>query len=652
MVMAAAEGEGPLARSQSQTCARASANDHEPTGETGGKIAMTLLDTPRESDAAKTTAFRAPNSDKQPALPRLPLPTLEDTSRRFLAWCEPLLDAGELEETKAALERFVSEGGPGERLQEALVAYDRQAGVRSWLDLFWQTRYLGRRDRIALNANVFLLFPDLRMSQTQRAASLIANAITFKQTVDEGRLPVERLRGRPLCMLQYKYLFATTRIPGLVQDTVRAPYTPAQPGPSLARHILVFHRGRIVRMDVIAPGGVPYHVAAIERCLDAIKASIEAAAAADESVSYLTTMARAEWATARAELIAAHPDNAAALEVIETALFNICLDDVAPGDQLAVCNNLLYGSSANRWYDKAVSLVVTANGAAGINAEHAMIDGMALIGFAEALHASNDAPATATKSIPAFAPVAFELTDDLREKTRTAARSFRDYGDTTASMLYAFDTFGANQVKEWGLSPDAFVQLALQLAHVRTKGFVGATYESIATRQFDHGRTEAMRVVTPEILLFVATMQDEAASSADKVERMRAAADTHVRRAKACAEGQAPEQHLWELMLIQKRRADVPEVTEELTLFSSPGWLKMRHDYLSTSSLMSDVVTYFGFGSTSKDCIGVGYAVRSDGFYAYLCTGKSGAMYLQDFATHLRGAMRDMADLLQSHMQA
>jgi len=615
---------------------------------------MTATLSVRAPDTAKKAEICVQPLDDQSSLPRLPLPTLEETSRRFIEWCEPLLDASELHDTKTALERLVREGGPGERLQDALVAYDREPGVRSWLDLFWQTRYLGRRDRIALNANVFLMFPDRRMTQTQRAASLIASALNFKRSVDEGRLPVERWRGRPLCMAQYKYVFSTTRIPGLTQDAVRAPYTPTHPGPSLARHILVFHKGHVVRMEVIGPSGAPYHIDDIERGLDAIKGSLDAPAGMDDSVGHLTTMARAEWATARAELIAAHRDNATALETIETALFNICLDEVAPEDHLAVCNNLLYGSSANRWYDKAISLIVTANGAAGVNAEHSMLDGMALIGFVEELLAENAAASAhstiTSKGIPAFAPIQFNLTEDLRRKTREAAQSFKAYGDTTASMLYVFDAFGANRVKELGLSPDAFVQLALQLAHVRTKGFVGATYESIATRQFDHGRTEAMRVITPEILQFVAAMQDEAASQADKVGKLRAAADKHVRRAKECQEGQAPEQHLWELLLIQKRRGKALDVTEELTVFTSPGWLKMRYDYLSTSSLMSDVVTFFGFGSTSVDCIGVGYAVRSDGFYAYLCTGKSGAIYLAKFAANLRDAMLELGDLLRSEM--
>jgi carnitine O-acetyltransferase len=144
-------------------------------------------------------------------------------------------------------------------------------------------------------------------------------------------------------------------------------------------------------------------------------------------------------------------------------------------------------------------------------------------------------------------------------------------------------------------------------------------------------------------------MQDEAVSPADKVRSLRAAAEKHVRRAKECQEGQAPEQHLWELMLIQQRRGKA-DVSGELAVFTSPGWLKMRHDYLSTSSLMSDVVTFFGFGSTSIDCIGVGYAVRSDGFYAYLCTGKAGAIYLARFAANLRDAMLELEELLQSEM--
>jgi carnitine O-acetyltransferase len=589
----------------------------------------------------------------QDTLPRVPLPSLEDTSRRFLEWCDPIVVADELQATKAALAAFTRKGGPAERLHAALVEYDQRPDAHSWLDLFWTTRYLGRRDRIALNANFFALFPDPGTTQTERAAGLVAGALYFKRLVDEERLPVARLRGSPLCMLQYKYLFSATRIPGSVQDTVRAPYSQRNPGPSRARHILVFHKGHMVGMDVIGSEGRPHTLQEIQRGLDAIIAGIETPAPTEESVGHLTTLARAEWAAARAELLQAHPDNTAALDTVETALFNVCLDEAAPADHLMACNNLLYGSSANRWYDKAISLIVAANGVAGINGEHCLLDGMSILSFCDALHTQGAATVSAqscalSQGMPFTAPVRFVLPSALRTKTRMAAQSYKEYGEATESLLFTFDDFGASRVKEWRLSPDAFAQLAFQLAHVRTKGFVGATYESIATRQFKHGRTEAMRVVTPEIITFTAAMQSRTASTTDKLAAMRAAADRHVARARECQEGKAPEQHLWELQLIQKRRGAELGVTEELAFFKSPGWLKLRHDYLSTSSVQSNVIRQYGFGSTSPDCIGVGYAVRSDSFCAYLSTPKPVVQHMLRFAENLLQAMREMGTLLQT----
>src|SRR5512139_3740259 len=85
-------------------------------------------------------------------LPRVPLPDLQDTCDRFLEWCAPVLTDAELAETRAAVAEFRRADGAGPRLHAALAEYDAGEGVHSWLDTFWPARYLGRRDRIALNA--------------------------------------------------------------------------------------------------------------------------------------------------------------------------------------------------------------------------------------------------------------------------------------------------------------------------------------------------------------------------------------------------------------------------------------------------------------------------------------------------------------------
>lgn len=588
-------------------------------------------------------------------LPRVPLPTPEASCECFLAWCAPLLTADELAATEAEVTAFLRPGGPGRTLHAALEEYDATEGVHSWLDTFWPYRYLGRRDRIALNANFFFLFqdppPDRPRTQVERAAGLIAGAVAYKRQLDQETLPPVALRGVPQSMVQNKYLFSATRIPGARQDSVRSPYTDAWPGPSDARHIVVFHRGSTFRMDVLGPDGVPYGLDDLEAGLRAVQKAGAEPAPADTSVGHLTTMARAEWAAARESLRARHPRNADALEDIETALFCVCLEDFAPAGIQEACDELLYGDRGNRWFDKAVSFIVFADGRAGINVEHCELDGTTILAFTDALL---DTPAeehsrrsgARSQGLPAVEPVVFELDDTLRSQVRAAAEAFARYGADTATRTVSFDDFGSTTAKALGSSPDAFVQLAYQLAHQRAKGHLGATYESIATRQWRHGRTEAMRVVTPEIQEFVAAMEDPGTDAETRRAAFRAAAARHVARAKECQAGDAPEQHLWELELIQRRRGTELGVPEQPALYRTPGWLTMRDDYLSTSSAPSANIQYFGFGSTSSRCIGVAYVLLPDRFHLYLSTPLAVADQMLTFADRLREAVAELRELL------
>lgn len=420
---------------------------------------------------APTTTFALEDS-----LPRVPLPSLEESCARFLAWCSPLLTAGELAETEAEVAAFLRPDGPGRVLQSALEEYDATKGVHSWLDTFWPYRYLGRRDRIALNANFFFLFQDTGRPQLERAAGLIAAALNHKHQLDRELIPPVVQRGRPQSMEQNKFLFSTTRIPGAQQDTVRAPYTEDWPSPSDARHIVVFFRGGMVKLDVLGPDGVPHSLDELEAGLRAV---VEAGTGApppgaDAPVGHLTTMARAEWAAARDALLAHHPANAAALDDVETALFCVCLEDFAPADTQQTCDELLYGDRGNRWFDKAVSFVVFADGRAGINVEHCELDGTTILSFVDALLTTpaeehSRLSGARPQGPPALSPLTFHLDDALRDQVHSAAAAFAQYGADTATRTVAFDDFGATTAKSLGVSPDAFVQLAYQLAHQRAK---------------------------------------------------------------------------------------------------------------------------------------------------------------------------------------
>lgn len=62
------------------------------------------------------------------------------------------------------------------------------------------------------------------------------------------------------------------------------------------------------------------------------------------------------------------------------------------------------------------------------------------------------------------------------------------------------------------VSPDAFIQMALQLAYWRDQGQFSATYETASTRMFAHGRTEVIRTFSTDSRAFVLGMADPSLS--------------------------------------------------------------------------------------------------------------------------------------------
>ncbi|MBF6467103.1 choline/carnitine O-acyltransferase [Nocardia beijingensis] len=578
--------------------------------------------------------------DYDDRLPRLPIPGLAETCERFLGRCSPLLTDAEFAATAAGVEQFLAPDSPAWKWQSEIERFDRTPGVHSWLDAFWKSRHLGYRDNIAFNANSFFLFRDSERGQLERAAELIVRAAAYKSELDAEMVSPVLLRGRPQSMHQNRCLFSTTRIPGIESDTVRSVYSAADPGPSTARHIVVLFRHHAFRMDIFAADGTPHRIEDVIAGLDAIKA---AEADGELFPGALTTKPRAAWATIR-QVLLGDPDNLAALETIETALFCLALEDFAPRDERSACDQLMHGDGGNRWYDKALTFIVFADGRAGVNIEESGLDGTTVAGFCDAILTGTTAVATGKPGrAPVTTPIEFRLDEQLRQEIRQASADFAAQAGDTATEVVTFDDFGADTAKRLGISPDALVQVAYQLAHQRSRGLLGSTYESVAVRHYRHGRTEALRAVTPEVVRFVGLMSDSTATSGARAEALRAAAEAHVANTRDCQAGRAPERHLAELLRIQRHHGDKPH-----PLYESPGWRILRDDYLSTSAVSSVNVRYFGFGPTSDRCIGIGYLVQPGGFDMFLSAPRSIEQDMRRFAHEISVAIPELCDLLEA----
>jgi len=79
-----------------------------------------------------------PNGE-QHNLPKLPIPKLEDSCKRYLRALEGLQDPEEHAKTKAIVQDFLT-SGEGEKWQNRLIEYNE--GVDSYIEEFWCEFYI------------------------------------------------------------------------------------------------------------------------------------------------------------------------------------------------------------------------------------------------------------------------------------------------------------------------------------------------------------------------------------------------------------------------------------------------------------------------------------------------------------------------------
>lgn len=92
---------------------------------------------------------------------------------------------------------------------------------------------------------------------------------------------------------------------------------------------------------------------------------------------------------------------------------------------------------------------------------------------------------------------------------------------------FMFQDFGSNEIKKCKLSPDSFIQTAMQLTYYTIHKKPPAHYESAALRRFKNARTECIRSTSTESVNFAKLMADERRSTQEKKKAMLEAIDAH-----------------------------------------------------------------------------------------------------------------------------
>ncbi|KAG8576508.1 hypothetical protein GDO81_009887 [Engystomops pustulosus] len=596
----------------------------------------------------------------QMSLPRLPVPRLEETIDRYLQSVQPLLDEEKFNRMKELSEEF--QKGLGRKLQKYL--HLKSWWATNYVSDWWEEYvYLRGRGPIMVNSNYYamdFITVNPTTNQAARAGNAIHAMLMYRRKLERGLIPpVMALGIVPMCSYQMERMFNTTRIPGMESDQLQHLVE--------SRHVCVYHKGRYYRLclyddrTLLSPRQLQTQ---IQRILD----DPSPPQPGEEKLAALTAGDRVPWARARAQFFT-HGVNRVSLSSIERGVFFVCLDTEDGGymegdkNSLSVyAKSLLHGNCYNRWFDKSFNLVVYSNGRLGLNAEHSWADAPIIghlwefmlatdcfeLGYTESGNCRGDPLFT----LPPPYRLQWEIPPMCREVIESSYFTAKTLADDVDFYCLRFTDFGKGLIKKCRSSPDAFLQISLQLAHYRDKGHFCLTYEASMTRLFREGRTETVRSCTSESCEFVKAMEDPEQTKENRLALYRAAAERHQLMYRLAMTGKGIDRHIFCLYLVSKYLGtDSPflqQVLSEPWRLSTSQTPQQQLKLFDLEHFPEHISAGGGFGPVADDGYGVSYIFAGENVITLHISSKFSSPETNShrFGQKICQSMRDLAELL------
>ncbi|ORC91753.1 putative choline/carnitine O-acetyltransferase [Trypanosoma theileri] len=618
--------------------------------------------------------------EHQASLPRLPIPPLRDTCELYLKSIQAIASSEEYFYASKAVEEFLRPGGTGELLHSLLVKWDQSCDQPSWLEEFWDDSYLCTRDPIPVNVNYFFqLQPHPqqkggieRVSQVGRAASLLHAATEYYLSILNGTVEKEFERDSPVCMSQYRYVFSTARVPGLHRDrkvcySTRA-LTSDEKKSKFAefvatdpKHCIIIIRNRYFKIQVLHDDGTQYSVNEIALALKHIENIVTSRKEPGAPIGLFTTLDRTDWFHARERLKAL--GNGEVLQAIQSAIICLCLDAVEVTSPDEAARLFLHGPGTNRWFDRH-NIIVTRDGSAGINWEHSVADGGTTLHVADFMYRRDCERYITDKdleelmqnkkmtslTLKMISELNWSIDNGLDKLMNAAFADFKVLIQSNETHVLHFQPFGGIAIKKNGMSPDAFVQVALQLTFYRLFGRNCATYEAASTRTFSHGRTECVRSATRAVWDFCHAAADPVFSKRvgsyvpNQRDLLRTALDAHTNYMKLAKKGLGVDRHLYGLRVMGRMHGiPLPDIFTNTCFQRSATWL------MSTSHCGSSALDAFGFGPVVGSGFGIGYMIKGNSM-DFVITSKYTHPFTSSsvFASMLHSSLMHLESIVQS----
>ncbi|XP_054166845.1 peroxisomal carnitine O-octanoyltransferase-like [Oppia nitens] len=463
----------------------------------------------RDAIFKSTTNKTFENEDK---LPALPVPSLKTSLELYLETVRPVATDDEYARTETIVRNF--ENGIGNDLQQMLMK--RAESSKNWLELWWEdVAYLQNRLPLIPFSNMtgslpnYDYWPVQTGTRLERLALLIYFHLQFWQLLRKEQLkPVLNKSGQPLAMNQFHRVFNTCRIPGKHKDSLIENFKTESEGGSSPNNIILLYKGHIFSFDLVQNDQL-LTAPEIEHQLKHIENWCQQNGTTGSGIGSLTTTDRTKWADNRDYLIKLNKDNEDILNTIENSMFVVALDDNQPIGQEEILREALLGSGCeNRWADKSFTNIAYVNGNFAANLDHTPFDGLAIATEAQYVLMSlseckgvYNGPKT-KRTLPEPLLLEFKIDDKIVNEIEIAKYAHRQMCDSIEITYKVFTEYGRSVSAKHQIHPEAYIQVAVQLAYYRIHGKAAPTYCTATTRKFYRGRTETCRPCVSETVDF------------------------------------------------------------------------------------------------------------------------------------------------------
>ena len=480
-------------------------------------------------------------------LPHLPVPDFNQTLEELKSTAGSFaISQEEFSEFCQLVNEFKEKTGP--KLHGLLT--QKASQNPNWLYDWWVNKaYLEGRDPLIIWSNPGLICPRIdvpkgRQNALKYITNLAMGVLDFREFLRRGENPEPGVSGS--CMDQYTKVFGTTRIPGIETDEIKF----GSISDSLKSiSFIISRKGDFYQVTVPSEFSKEDASLFLSQCFNSILFHEDADHDSISSLGSMTTLPRDEWAKYFAKL-----DSNSVNSIIESQ-FILSLDhvqnevDFEQNWSECMGRQILHADSdniGNRWFDKTIQVIVVLNKngekviGSGLCYEHTPAEGPPIVRLME--HAMKFlAKQSAAGDISGFdkwSPPSSDFTlrqlnfgssdPEVRKGIEEGVAFHSKLIDSIDLRVLEFNDYGKNLIKSFKVSPDSYIQVAINWSFQRLHKAVGACYESASSRKFAFGRTECIRSVTPEFFKFTLD---------PNLQNLKAAVDSHKETVKRASDG-------------------------------------------------------------------------------------------------------------------